>query len=166
MSQKTDQNLAYAFAAESKASVRNKAFAQKAEQEGYSQIARLFRAVSDAESVHARRYLNLIRGKIGNTEENLEAAFQNEIRANVEEYAALIKDASDEGQKVALTAFTQSRDVEAGHAELYKSAMNDMLMDREADYYVCQVCGYVSEDTAPEKCPICGAVKDKFKLII
>ncbi|MBI4777264.1 MAG: rubrerythrin family protein [Deltaproteobacteria bacterium] len=165
MSKKTEQNLAHAFAGESKAAVRNNAFAQKAEQEGYSQIARLFRAVSDAESVHARRYLNLMRGKIGNTEENLETAFQNEIRANVNEYGVLIKDASDEGQKVALTAFTQSRDVEAGHAELYKRAMNDMLMDREEDYYVCQVCGYISEGAAPEKCPICGAVEVKFKLI-
>ena len=148
-----------------KAAVRNKAFAQKAEKEGYSQIARLFRAVSDAESVHARRYLNLIRGKIGSTEKNLEAAFQNEIRANVEEYAVLIKDAAEEEQKVALTAFNQSRDVEAGHAELYKNAMNDMLMDREVDYYVCQVCGYVCEDAPPEKCPICGAIQEKFNLV-
>jgi len=165
MSKKTEKNLAYAFAAESKAAARNSAFAQKAEKEGYSQIARLFRAVSDAESVHARRYLNLMRGKIGTTEENLETAFQSEIQANVNEYAPLIKDASDEEQKVALNAFTQSRDVEAGHAELYKHAMNDMLMDREEDYYVCQVCGYVSEGEAPEKCPICGAVRDKFKLV-
>ena len=165
MSKKTEKNLAYAFAGESKAAVRNKAFAQKAEKEGYSQIARLFRAVSDAESVHARRYLNLIRGKIGSTEANLEAAFQNEIRANVEEYAVLIKDAAEEAHKVALTAFTQSRDVEAGHAELYKNAMNDMLMDREVDYYVCQVCGYVCEDAPPEKCPICGAIQEKFNLV-
>ena len=165
MSKKTEKNLAHAFAGESKAAVRNKAFAQKAEKEGYSQIARLFRAVSDAESVHARRYLNLIRGKIGSTEENLEAAFQNEIRANVEEYAVLIKDAADEEEKVALTAFTQSRDVEGGHAELYKNAMNDMLMDREVDYYVCQVCGYVCEDAPPEKCPICGAIQEKFNLV-
>ena len=75
-----------AFAAESKASVRNATFARKAELEGYQQVARLFRAVSEAESVHARRYMMLIRGKIGSTEENLETAFQNEIKANVEEY--------------------------------------------------------------------------------
>ena len=80
MSDKTEKDLAYAFAAESKASVRNATFARKAEMDGYSQIARLFRAVSDAESVHARRYLILMRGKIGSTEENLETAFQNEIK--------------------------------------------------------------------------------------
>ncbi|MBW1791968.1 MAG: rubrerythrin family protein [Deltaproteobacteria bacterium] len=165
MPEKTEKNLAYAFAGESKASVRNEAFAKKADSEGYPQIARLFRAISDAESVHARRYLLLMRGKIGSTEENIETAFQNEIKANVEEYPALIKDASDEGKDGVLKAFSQSRDVENGHAELYKKAMNDMLADRETDYYVCQVCGYVSEDEAPDNCPVCGAVKGKFKLV-
>ena len=165
MSDKTEKNLAYAFAAESKASARNATFARKAEMESYSQIARLFRAVSDAESVHAHRYLLLMRGKIGSTEENLETAFQNEIKANVEEYPKLIKDASDEGNKSVLKAFSQARDVESLHAELYKKALNDMVSDRETDYFVCQVCGYISEDQPPQKCPICGAVKDKFKRV-
>ena len=165
MGEKTEKNLAYAFAAESKADVRNEAFARKAEMEEYAQIGRLFRAVSDAESVHARRYLLLMRGKVGSTEENLEAAFQNEIRANVDEYPKLIKDASDEEEKGALKAFSQARDVESRHAELYKKAMNDMLEDRQAEYYVCQVCGYINEDKAAEKCPVCGAVPGKFKLV-
>ncbi|MBF0526897.1 MAG: rubrerythrin family protein [Deltaproteobacteria bacterium] len=166
MAEKTEKNLAYAFAAESKAAERNKAFALKADNEGYTQIARLFRAVSDAESVHARKYLMLMRGKIGTTEENLETAFQNEIRANVDEYPKLIKDASDEDAKPALTAFSQSRDVESRHAELYKRALNDMMEERETDYYVCQVCGYVNEAEAPEKCPVCGAVHEKFKKVV
>ena len=118
MSGKTEKNLAYAFAAESKASVRNATFAKKAEMEGYSQIARLFRAVSDAESVHARRYLMLMRGKIGSTEENLEAAFQNEIKANVEEYPRLIKEAAEEENSNVLKAFSQARDVESFHAQV------------------------------------------------
>ena len=165
MPEKTEKNLAYAFAAESKAAIRNGAFSKKADAEGYSQIARLFRAVSEAESVHARRFLLLMRGKIGSTEENLETAFQNEIKANAEEYPSLIKDASDEGKERALKAFSNSKDVESGHAELYKKAMNDMLSDRETDYYVCQICGYVAEDNPPDKCPVCGAVKGKFKLV-
>lgn len=165
MSEKTEKNLAYAFAAESKAAIRNDAFGKKADKEGYSQIARLFRAVSDAESVHARRYLLLMRGKVGSTEENLDAAFHNEIRANVEEYPKLIKDATDEDNQGALRAFSNARDVESRHAELYKKAMNDMLADRETRYYVCQVCGYIAEDDPPENCPVCGAVKAKFKLV-
>ena len=165
MSEKTEKNLAYAFAGESKASARNTAFAQKAELDGYAQIARLFRAVADAESVHANRYLRLMRGKIGSTEENLEAAFQNEIRANVDEYPKLIKEASEAGNKAVEKAFSQSRDVESRHAELYKKAMNDMLADRQTAYYVCQVCGYIAEDEPPETCPVCGAVKGKFKSV-
>ena len=165
MPTKTERNLTYAFAAESKAAARNAAFALKAELDGYPQIAHLFRAVSEAESVHARRYLNFIRGKIGSTEENLESAFQNEIKANAEEYPSLIKEAFEEGRKSVEEAFSQARDVESGHAELYKRAMGDMLADRTNDYYVCQVCGYVSKNNAPEKCPICGAVQVKFKLV-
>jgi rubrerythrin len=165
MAEKTEKNLAYAFAAESKAAIRNEAFSKKADAEGYTQIARLFRAVSEAESVHARRYLLLMRGKIGTTEENLETAFQNEIKANADEYPGLIKDASDEGKESALKAFSNAKDVEDRHAELYKKAMNDMLSDRETDYHVCQVCGYVAEDNPPDNCPVCGAVKGKFKAI-
>ena len=165
MSDLTENNLAYAFAAESKAAVRNEAFAKKAESEGYTQIARLFRAVSEAESVHARRYLQFMRGKIGSTEENLERAFNSEINANVNEYPKLIKEATDAGKESVANAFSRARDVESGHADLYKKAMNDMLAERETDYYVCQVCGYVAEDAPPDKCPICGAVKAKFKEI-
>lgn len=165
MNSKTQKNLAYAFAAESKASIRNDAFARKAEAEGFSGIARLFRAVSEAESVHARRYLLLMRGKVGSTEENLQTAFQSEIKANVDEYPNLIKEATEEGEDAALKAFSHARDVEDRHAELYKKAMNDMLAERETIYYVCQVCGYVAEDEAPQNCPVCGAVKGKFKKI-
>lgn len=165
MTDKTEKNLAYAFAAESKASARNATFAKKADMEGYHQIAHLFRAVSEAESVHARRYLMLMRGKIGSTEENLEIAFRNEIKANVEEYPKLIEAAAAESHKAALKAFSHSRDVESQHADLYKKAINDMIAERETEYYVCQVCGYISEDEAPDKCPICGAVTEKFKPI-
>jgi len=165
MANKSETNLGYAFVAESKAYARNSAFALKADQDGYPQIARLFRAVADAESVHASRYLKLIRGKIGSTEKNLEAAFQNEIKANVEEYPKLIKDASEEGQKAVEDAFSQARDVESRHADLYKKAMNDMLSDRQSQYYVCKVCGYISEDEAPENCPVCGADRGNFKVV-
>ena len=163
MSKKTEKNLAYAFGAESKAAARNAVFAKKAEIEGYTNIARLFRAVSDAESVHSRRFLMLMRGKIGSTEENLATAFENEIKANAEEYPKLIREAAEEGQEAALKAFSHARDVESRHAELYKKAINDMIAERETVYHVCQVCGYIAEDQAPERCPVCDAVKDKFK---
>ena len=165
MSEKTEKNLSYAFGAESKAAARNAVFAKKAEMEGYTQIARLFRAVSDAESVHSRRFLMLMRGKIGSTEENLAAAFENEIKANAEEYPKLIREAAEEGQEAAQKAFTHARDVESRHAELYKKAINDMIAERETVYYVCQVCGFIAEDEAPERCPVCDAIKEKFKAV-
>ncbi len=165
MSERTEKNLGIAFAAESKASIRNAAFARKAELEGYAQIARLFRAVSEAEAVHAHRYILLMRGKIGNTEDNLKAAFESEIKANVEEYPQLIQQATEEGQSGALKAFSQARDVESGHAELYKRAMTDLLAERETEYWVCQICGHIHEDEAPENCPVCGAVKTRFKQV-
>lgn len=166
MAKKTEENLSRAFAAESKASIRNTAFAAKADNEGYDQIARLFRAISEAEAVHARRFLLFMRGKIGSTEENLERAFQNEIKANVEEYPKLIKEAVEENEEGVVRAFSQARDVENRHADLYKSALNNMLSERRTEYYVCQVCGYVSENAAPDNCPVCGAVKTKFKQIV
>jgi len=165
MSEKTEKNLAYAFSAESKATTRNAAFALKAEEESFPQIARLFRAVSEAESVHARRFLNLMRGKIGSTEENLEAAFNSEIKANAEEYPRLISEAVEEGMEAVERAFSHARDVESRHAELYKEAMNAMIGDRKIEYYVCQVCGYISEGSAPENCPVCSAVKEKFRKV-
>ncbi len=163
MGEKTEKNLALAFAAESKASARNSVFALKAEQDGFPQIARLFRAVSEAEAVHARRYLRLMRGKIGTTEENLKTAFEKEIQANVQEYPPLIREASAEGLEVVKKAFSESRDVESRHAELYKRALNDLLSEKATAYHVCQVCGYVAEDQAPQRCPVCGAVSEKFK---
>ena len=165
MSKKTEKNLAYAFGAESKAAARNEVFAKKAEMEGYTQIARLFRAVSDAEAVHSKKFLMLMRGKIGSTEENLQAAFENEIRANAEEYPRLIKEAAEDGHESALKAFSHARDVESRHAELYKKAINDMIAERETMYFVCQVCGYIAEDEIPDRCPVCGAIKKKFKSI-
>jgi rubrerythrin len=166
MSEKTQQNLVYAFAAESKASARNMAFALKAEQDGYPRLARLFRAVSDAESVHARRYLLSMRGKIGSTQENLETAYLSEKKASTEEYPRLIKDADEEGFRQVKKAFSHSRDADAEHARLFEKAMRDKLEKSETEYYVCQICGYISEDHVPKNCPVCHAVKGRFKLVM
>lgn len=165
MSDRIEKNLAIAFAEESKAAARNAAFALKAEQEGYSQLARLFRAVADADSVHAHRFLLLMRGKIGNTEENLKAAFQNESKANEEHYPGMVEDAK-ESSKAVKKAFTQSMKTDGEHAELYKKAMDHMLANSEIEYYVCQICGHISEGFVPENCPVCQAVRGRFKRVV
>ena len=152
-----------AFAGESKAHMRNLAFAQKAADEGFSQIARLFRAVAEAERVHAAEYLKYLEGVIGTTEENLKTAFENEMRAKTEIYPALIRESFALKREDAAWSFSRSRDVEERHAQLYKNALAALLSDQEVGYHVCQVCGYVVERDLPEECPVCRAKKDNFK---
>ena len=165
MSDKVERNLALAFAEESKAAGRNAAFALKAEQEGYLQLARLFRAVADADSVHARRFLLLMRGKIGTTEENLEAALRHEAKAKEQHYPGMVEDAR-ESSKAVKKAFSQSMKTDGEHAELFKKAMGDMPAHRETEYYVCQICGHIHEGFVPGNCPVCHAVPGRFKKVI
>jgi len=155
--------LKLAFAEESKAHVRNMAFARKAERDELPQVARLFRAVAEAERVHASEYLKYFEGLIGDTEENLKTAFENEIRANTEGYPPLIKQALDLDREDVAGSFSRAKDVEERHAELYKNALNAMMADEEPEYYVCQVCGYVFNKDLPDRCPVCRATTENFK---
>jgi rubrerythrin len=160
---KTLKNLKTGFVAESQAHQRNMAFAMKAEQEDLPQVAKLFRAVAEAEGVHAYNHLRLLGG-ISDTQENLESAFERE---NVAEnaYPGFIKAANEEGNTAVAKIFSYSRDVEKGHARLYKKALEHMIQETETDYYVCGVCGYVSDGELPDECPVCGAPGEKFRHI-
>ena len=166
MSEKTERNLALALAAESQASARDTAFAQKADHEAKPLLARLFRALAESESVHARRVLLLLRGKIGGNRENLQSALTRNQRAYEEEYPGMIREAEEEGLKTALMIFSQSREVEPLQAAFLERALAENLTAPDEDYYVCQVCGYISESRAPENCPVCGAIPGKFKSIV
>ncbi len=157
-----EKSLKEAFAGESKAYIRNRAFARKAEKDGYPRVALLFRAVAEAEKVHADEYLHYLEGVIGETEDNLKTAFENEIRAKSDFYPAFIKEAFALKREDVAWSFIRSRDVEERHAKLYKEALADLLTDRETEYHVCQVCGYVFENALPERCPVCGALKKNF----
>jgi rubrerythrin len=158
-----EKSLREAFAGESKAAVRNSAFARKAAEEGFPQIARLFRAVAEAERVHAEEYLKYLEGVVGTTEENLKTAFENEIRAKTDYYPDFIKEAFALKREDVAWSFIRSRDVEERHAKLYKDALTAMLADRELNYHVCRVCGYVFEEDLPDQCPVCGAEKRNFQ---
>lgn len=160
---KTLKNLKAGLDAESKANIRDMAFAIKAEQEGYPAIAGLFRAIAESEAVHAFHHLRLL-GVIADTQENLQAAFERENYAT-ESYPEMIRDAEEEGNKSVSTIFGYHRDVEKGHARLYEKALDRIMDPQGVDYYVCSVCGYVSVGVAPDECPICGAPKDKFRKI-
>ncbi|MFC2038252.1 rubredoxin-like domain-containing protein [Chloroflexota bacterium] len=158
---KTLENLQVSLAAESKAHERNLAFALKAEQENLPEIAKLFRAVAEAEAIHAYRDLNLL-GAVSETQENLEVAFERENHAG-NSYPRFIKEANKEGDTNVAKVFSQTRDVEREHAKLYEKALEHMLGDAGAEYYVCRVCGYVADGSVPENCPICGAPGKNFR---
>ena len=165
MPEKMERNLAVAFAIESKAAARFAAFALKAEREGHHGIARLLRAVADAKSVHSRRFLLLMRGKIGTTEHNLETALRTDIKAKDELYPEMVQEAKGASSAVR-KAFFQSMNTDGEHAELCRNAMEDMLAGRERQYYVCQICGHISEGFLLENCPVDHAVKGRFKKIL
>jgi rubrerythrin len=160
-----EKRLREAFAGESKAFVRNLAFARKAEADGFPQVARLFRAVADAEKVHADEYLRYLEGVIGETEENLKAAFENEIKAKNDYYPPFIREAFALNRVDVAWSFSRSRDVEERHAKLYKEALEALLKERDMEYHVCQVCGYIFDGSLPETCPVCRARKENFKKI-
>ena len=161
---RTLANLKAGLVGESQAHLRNLAFAMKAEQDGLPQVARLFRAIGEAEAVHAFNHFRLL-GALSDTQENLESAFERENLA-AKSYPQFVIQANEEGNTGVATVMGYSRDVEKGHAKLYKKALAHMMAEEEVEYYVCQVCGYVSDGTLPDECPICGAPRDRFRQVM
>jgi len=153
---KTEKNLAEAFAGESQANRKYLAFAKKAEEEGYKQVAKLFRAAAEAETVHAHNHLRELKG-IKSTKENLEEAIGGESYEFLTMYPAMIEEAKAENNTTALRSFNIANEVEKIHHALYKKALEDIGKNKEADYYICKVCGYTAEGDAPDTCPVCGA---------
>lgn len=157
----TKSALHMAYTGEAKAALRLKVYAEKAEKEGYAQMAKLFRVIAFSEEIHGSRALKLLR-EVKSTEENLAASFESETHVADVSYDTFIKQAEAEGNKAALLHFSQSRDVEEIHAKLYKEAMNHFMEERETTYHVCKVCGYVADGILPDICPVCSAGKDQF----
>ncbi len=160
----TMDNLKEAFAGESQANRKYLAFAAKADEEGYAQVARLFRAAADAETVHAHAHLRVMGG-IGSTAENLKQAIEGETAEFKAMYPKMMEEAKAEGNDPAYISFANANAVEEIHAGLYQKALDNLGSNEETVYYVCQVCGNTVEGEAPEKCPICGAPRKMFKLI-
>ncbi|HPQ70124.1 MAG TPA: rubrerythrin family protein [bacterium] len=161
MGEKTDANLKKAFQGEAEAYFRNRAFADQADKEGYGQIAHMFRAIAEAEAVHCRNALKL-RGIIKDTETNLTTAFERELMAKNDHYPGMIKQAEEEGVKPAAIIFARARDVEEMHAGIYKKALDHLMEERQTQYFICSVCGYVADGAIPDKCPVCEAAPEKF----
>jgi glutamate synthase domain-containing protein 2/rubrerythrin len=161
----TSDNLQAAFAGESQANRKYLAFAAKAEAEGHPQIAKLFRAAAAAETVHAHAHLRVMGG-VKDTKQNLQAAIEGEGYEFKEMYPAFIKEAEAEGNKAAVISFRNANAVEKTHYELYSKALEALEAGKDltpASIYVCDVCGHTHVGGAPDKCPVCGAPKSKFK---
>ena len=154
-------NLKNAFAGESQANRKYLAFAKKAEEEGFKQVANLFRAAAEAETVHAHNHLRVMGG-VKSTKENIQEAIGGETFEFTKMYPQMIEEARKGGNKQAQQSFEFANKVEKIHAELYQKALNSLGKNETVDYYVCQVCGNTVENAAPDKCPICGASKSMF----
>lgn len=161
---KSEQNLMEAFAGESQANRKYLAYSKQAEKDGYPQVARLFRAVAEAETVHAHTHLRAL-GKIHGTAENLRDALSGETHEFKEMYPPMIETARQEGEKQAERSFHYANEVEKVHAALYQKALDTLDNAQVVDYYVCSVCGYTCESQAPDKCPVCNAASKAFMKI-
>ncbi len=153
----TEQNLLEAFAGESQANRKYLAFAKKADKEGYPQVANLFRAAAEAETVHAHAHLRVLKG-IKSTAENLKEAIAGETHEFKSMYPDMIETAKSEGNKAAERSFNFANEVEEIHADLYQKALDSLDNPENIEcYYVCGVCGYTCENDPPETCPVCKA---------
>jgi len=161
---KTQKNLQEAFAGESQANRKYLAFAKKAEQEGYLQVAKLFRAAAEAETVHAHAHLRVLGG-IGSTAANLREAVAGETFEFTKMYPQMMDEATREGFDTALRSFTFANEVEKVHASLYQSALDNLGKNQAVDYYVCQVCGNTIEGAPDGPCEVCSAAPSAFRKI-
>ena len=157
----TLDNLMAAFAGESQAYQKYSAFAVQADKEGYTQVAKLFRAAASAEKIHAGNHLRAAN-KILTTKENLQEAINGETYEFESMYPPMIEEAQKSGNKAAERSFSMANTVEKTHARLYKDALENLGNNIAADIYVCPVCGETIVGNIPEQCPVCKASGKMF----
>jgi rubrerythrin len=167
MGEKTEKNLSEAFAGESQANRRYLFFAEKADKEGQPQVARLFRAAAEAETVHAYNHFNTMTG-IGTSIDNLSAAVMGEHHEFTRMYPAMIEQAIEEQNDRARRSFEWADAVEKIHYDHFQEMLKAVKEKKQIPnepYFVCPLCGNTVLSHAPDKCPICGTVGSKFKRI-
>ena len=162
----TAGNLKDAFAGESQANQKYRAFAKKAERDGFPNIAKLFRTTAEAERIHAEGHLKAL-DEIGSTVENLKVAIAGETYEYKEMYPPMLAQAEEEGHK-AKRMFGYAVDAEEVHARLYAMALAAVEQGQdlaETDFYLCPVCGNIELGKPEENCPICGAKASKYVIV-
>ncbi|HBZ00911.1 MAG TPA: rubrerythrin [candidate division Zixibacteria bacterium] len=160
----TDDNLKAAFAGESRAFMKYLAFAAAADKEGRKQVAKLFRALAEAERIHAQSHLALM-GQVADSEHNLSNAIDGETYEFTQMYPSFIALAEKEGNQRAVISFRNAMAAEKVHGNLLTNLLEKLGAEKESDYYVCSICGHTVAGYAPEKCPSCSATKEKFKQV-
>jgi rubrerythrin len=166
MRKMTKANLEAAFAGESQAHMKYSAFADKANAEGYANVARLFKAISYAERVHAINHLRVLGG-ISLSSDNLDAAVGGETYEVDEMYPAFQVVAELQDEKQAWRSMNFALEAEKIHAALYTGAKQAISAGKDIDVgqiHICDVCGYTGYGEAPDACPVCKAKKDKFRV--
>jgi rubrerythrin len=167
MANQTLKNLKEAFAGESQANRRYIAFARKAEEEGFKNLARLFRAIAESETIHALNHLKSMNG-IASSLENAEAAQKGETDEFTSMYPMFMDQAKRDTDNDALKSFFWANEAERVHADLFDKAIADLKKGNDAGIdkiHVCSVCGNTVEGTLPDKCPVCGEGQEKYKEI-
>lgn len=165
MRQMTDQNLRAAFAGESQAHMRYMIFSEKAEREKKNNLARLFKAISFAEQVHATNHYRAL-GEINDSSKNLQVAIDGETYEAEDMYPAYKAVAELQNEQSAVRTTNFALEAEKVHATMYKKAKEAADQGKDVhvgDIYICDLCGYTIEGEAPDVCPVCGAKKDRFK---
>ena len=159
----TQENLETAFSGESQAFQKYTAFADKAQKDGFENVAKLFRTTAEAEKIHAAGHLKAM-DKIGSTLENLEAAISGETYEFEDMYPPMYEQAKIEKHK-AKRMFGYALEAEKVHAELYAKALQAIKEGKDLDevnIHLCPVCGNIELGSPPEKCPVCGAKASTF----
>ena len=159
----TQDNLAESFAGESQANQKYRSFAEKAEQDGLTNIARLFRTTAEAERIHAAGHLRAMEG-VGTTAENLQAAIDGETFEYTKMYPPMLEQAEADSHRARIM-FGLAVKAEEVHAQLYSKALEAAKQGKDledTEFYLCPVCGHIELGGAPDACPICNAKSDKF----
>ncbi|MBZ5646440.1 MAG: rubrerythrin family protein [Acidobacteriia bacterium] len=173
---KTLDNLQAAFNGESNAHAHYLAFAKKADEEGYGEVASLFRAASKAEGIHAANHARVIRemgaepeatiepAHVRSTRENLQVAIDGETYERDQMYRSFVEEATAAKNASVIKTFTFALKTEAEHVRLYSEALKNLekLRGKSHTYYVCSECGYTVETLNFLKCIVCGHPKDDY----
>jgi rubrerythrin len=176
---KTLENLQTAFNGESNANVKYLAFAKKADEEGYTKVASLFRAAARAEEIHKNNHAEVIKkmgaepkaeikpAEIKTTSENLKGSIEGETYERDKMYADFLVEARNANNKDAVRTFNLAKTAEAEHAKLYTEALGNLEAWKggKTTFVVCPTCGFTSKDANLEKCPVDFTLKEKFESI-